>query len=87
MPKMGELTLTSVDEFDFRLLIKALGKGEKGSRALTFDEACLLLEGFAKGKATRAQMASAMMLMRVRGETTEEISGMVIGPGGTPTFL
>jgi len=66
-------------EFDFSLLIKALGKGEKGSRALTFDEACLLLEGFAKGKATRAQMASAMMLMRVRGETTEEISGMVAG--------
>ncbi|MGX9460727.1 glycosyl transferase [Shewanella sp. A14] len=79
MPKIGELTLTSADEFDFRLLIKALGKGEKGSRALTFAEACLLLEGFAKGKATRAQMASAMMLMRVRGETTEEIAGMVAG--------
>jgi anthranilate phosphoribosyltransferase len=79
MPKIGELTLTSVDEFDFRLLIKALGKGEKGSRALTFDEACLLLEGFAKGKVSRVQMASAMMLMRVRGETTEEIAGMVAG--------
>jgi anthranilate phosphoribosyltransferase len=79
MPKIGELTLTSVDDFDFRLLIKALGKGEKGSRSLTFNEACLLLEGFAKGKATRVQMASAMMLMRVRGETTEEIAGMVAG--------
>jgi len=79
MPKIGELTLTSVDEFDFRLLIKALGKGEKGSRALTFAEASLLLEGFAKGKATRVQMASAMMLMRVRGETTEEVAGMVAG--------
>ncbi|CAM4206480.1 glycosyl transferase [Shewanella livingstonensis] len=79
MPKIGELTLTSADEFDFRLLIKALGKGEKGSRTLTFAEASLLLEGFAKGKATRAQMASAMMLMRVRGETTEEVAGMVAG--------
>ncbi|WP_157822167.1 glycosyl transferase [Shewanella sp. Actino-trap-3] len=79
MPKIGELTLTSVDEFDFRLLIKALGKGEKGSRTLTFAEASLLLEGFAKGKATRVQMASAMMLMRVRGETTEEVAGMVAG--------
>ncbi|WP_350431154.1 glycosyl transferase [Shewanella sp. H8] len=79
MPKIGELTLTSADEFDFRLLIKALGKGEKGSRTLTFAEASLLLEGFAKGKATRAQMASAMMLMRVRGETTAEVAGMVAG--------
>ena len=79
MPKIGELTLTSADEFDFRLLIKALGKGEKGSRTLTFAEARLLLEGFAKGKVTRVQMASAMMLMRVRGETTEEVAGMVAG--------
>ncbi|GGB64939.1 glycosyl transferase [Shewanella inventionis] len=79
MPKIGELTLTSAEAFDFRLLIKALGKGEKGSRALTFAEAALLIEGFASGHATRVQMASAMMLMRVRGETVDEVAGMVAG--------
>ncbi|MCL1144308.1 glycosyl transferase [Shewanella gaetbuli] len=79
MPKIGELTLTSVDEFDFRLLIKALGKGEKGSRSLTFAEASLLIQGFAQGKVTQVQMASAMMLMRVRGETVDEVAGVVAG--------
>jgi anthranilate phosphoribosyltransferase len=79
MPNIGELTLAPAQEFDFRLLIKALGKGEKGSRSLTFAEARLLLEGFASGHATRVQMASAMMLMRVRGETLEEVAGMVSG--------
>ncbi|WP_434951215.1 glycosyl transferase [Shewanella sp. HL-SH4] len=79
MPKIGPLELTSVEEFDFRLLIKALGKGEKGSRSLTFAEASLLIQGFAKGKVTKAQMASAMMLMRVRGETVIEVAGVVAG--------
>ncbi|MGI2174256.1 glycosyl transferase [Shewanella ulleungensis] len=79
MPKIGALTLTSAETFDFRLLIKALGKGEKGSRSLTFAEASLLLEGFALGHATRVQMASAMMLMRVRGETVDEVAGIVAG--------
>ncbi|QIR14279.1 glycosyl transferase [Shewanella aestuarii] len=79
MPKIGEIPLTSVDEFDFRLLIKALGKGEKGSRSLTFAEASLLIQGFAKGKVSRPQMAAAMMLMRVRGETINEVAGVVAG--------
>ncbi|WP_434931582.1 glycosyl transferase [Shewanella sp. HL-SH5] len=79
MPKIGPLELTSVEDFDFRLLIKALGKGEKGSRSLTFAEASLLIQGFAKGKVTKAQMASAMMLMRVRGETVAEVAGVVAG--------
>jgi anthranilate phosphoribosyltransferase len=79
MPKIGQLELTSVEDFDFRLLIKALGKGEKGSRSLTFAEASLLIQGFAKGKVTKAQMASAMMLMRVRGETVAEVAGVVAG--------
>ncbi|WP_372941148.1 glycosyl transferase [Shewanella sp.] len=79
MPNIGELSLTSVAEFDFRLLIKALGKGEKGSRSLSFAEASLLIQGFAQAKVTPVQMASAMMLMRVRGETVAEVAGVVAG--------
>ena len=78
MPK-AVFELAPVDEFDFRLFIKALGKGEKGARTLTFAESSLLIQGFAKGKVTQAQMASAMMLMRVRGETAAEVAGVVSG--------
>ncbi|GAA0784518.1 MULTISPECIES: glycosyl transferase [Pseudomonadati] len=78
MPKSA-FELTHREEFDFRLLIKALGKGEKGSRTLTFAESSLLIQGFAKGKVTQAQMACAMMLMRVRGETAAEVAGVVCG--------
>ncbi|WP_394129972.1 glycosyl transferase [Shewanella maritima] len=66
-------------DFDYRLLIKALGKGIKGARSLSIEEAKLLIMGFAAGHVTRAQMASAMMLMRVRGETESEIAGVALG--------
>ncbi|WP_165398939.1 glycosyl transferase [Shewanella maritima] len=60
---------------DFKQLIKALGKGVKGSRNLTLVESQQLFAGFACGLVSQVQMASAMMLMRVRGESAEEIAG------------
>nr|WP_245335315.1 glycosyl transferase [Shewanella sp. WXL01] len=56
-------------------MIKALGKGVKGSRNLTLVESQYLFAGFACGLVSQVQMASAMMLMRVRGESAEEIAG------------
>ncbi|MFS1439016.1 glycosyl transferase [Shewanella sp. 10N.286.48.A6] len=66
-------------DFDSRKLIKAMGKGVKGSRSLNFAEAAYLIKGFASGDISTAQMAAAMMLMRVRGESVEELAGVASG--------
>ncbi|QFU22343.1 glycosyl transferase [Shewanella eurypsychrophilus] len=60
-------------------LIKTLGRGAKGSRALTLSEAHFLITGFADGIGTKVQLAAALMLMRVRGETCEEVAGAALG--------
>ncbi|WP_076409928.1 glycosyl transferase [Shewanella sp. UCD-KL12] len=60
-------------------LVKALGRGEKGSRALTMKESQFLIQGFSQGIGTKAQLAAALMLMRVRGETCEEVAGAALG--------
>ncbi|NRB24239.1 glycosyl transferase, partial [Shewanella sp.] len=63
----------------YQALIKALGRGEKGCRALTLSEAHFLIRGFSDGIGTQVQLAAALMLMRVRGETGEEVAGAALG--------
>lgn len=65
--------------FDARQLIKALGKGIKGSRTLQLNEARQLIVAFAAKQVSSAQMASAMVLMRARGETAAEVAGIALG--------
>ena len=60
-------------------LIKTLGRGAKGSRSLTLSEAHFLIKGFSDGIGTKVQLAAALMLMRVRGETCEEVAGAALG--------
>lgn len=67
------------EDFDHRKLVKTLGKGIKGSRSLNFAEASHLITAFAKGDVSSSQMAAAMMLMRVRGESIEELAGVACG--------
>lgn len=63
----------------YQALIKALGRGAKGSRSLTLEESTFLITGFYDGYGTRAQLATSLMLMRVRGETIDEIAGVTLG--------
>lgn len=63
----------------YQALIKALGRGEKGCRVLTLSEANFLIRGFSDGIGTQVQLAAALMLMRVRGETGEEVAGVALG--------
>ncbi|MBW8183743.1 glycosyl transferase [Shewanella sp. NR704-98] len=63
----------------YQALVKALGRGVKGSRSLTLEESKFLVTGFYDGYGTRAQLATSLMLMRVRGETIDEIAGVTLG--------
>lgn len=61
----------------FAELIKHVGRGEKGRRPLTQDEAHQAMQLFLKGEATLLQMAVLLMLQRVRCETAEEAAGYI----------
>ncbi len=63
----------------YQALIKALGRGAKGSRELTFEESKFLISGFHDGIGSQVQLAAALMLMRVRGESVAEIAGAATG--------
>ncbi|WP_194945069.1 glycosyl transferase [Shewanella sp. TC10] len=79
MVEQHTAAMLDADDFDNRKLVKTLGKGIKGSRSLNFAEASHLITAFAKGDLSSNQMAAAMMLMRVRGESIEELAGVAAG--------
>lgn len=58
-------------------IIRALGRGKKGSRDLTREEARFTMQATLSEVITPAQLGAFLMLMRVKEETSEEIAGMV----------
>jgi len=60
----------------FNLFIKAVGTGERGRRALEFEEARAAGTAILMGEATPAQIGAFFIAMRVKGETAEEIAGL-----------
>ena len=59
------------------LIIRALGRGKKGSRSLTEAEAQFAMSAILNRTITGPQLGALLMLMRVKEETAEEICGMV----------
>lgn len=57
--------------------IKLVGRGEKGRRPLTQNEARDALTLYLDGKAELLQLATLLMLQRVRCETSEEAAGYI----------
>ncbi len=65
-------------EHPFAEFIKILGKGKKGSRALTQDEAYRAMTLILADKVEDIQLGAFLMLMRVKEETAEELAGFVL---------
>lgn len=61
----------------FQAIIKLIGTGERGRRALTFDEARDAVEALLSGEATPAQSGAFLQAMRIKGEDPIELAGMV----------
>lgn len=61
----------------FSEYIKLTGRGEKGRRALTQQEADDALTAYLNGDAELLQLAVLLMLQRVRSETAEEAGGYI----------
>lgn len=64
-------------EHPFADFIRILGKGKKGSRPLTQDEAYHAMRMILAGDVEEIQLGAFLMLMRVKEETPEELAGFV----------
>lgn len=66
-----------MNEHPFAEFIKILGKGKKGSRSLTQDEAYRAMKMIMTDQVEPIQLGAFLMLMRVKEETPEELAGFV----------
>lgn len=64
-------------EHPFSEFIKILGKGKKGSRALTQDEAYRAMTLILNDQVEAIQLGAFLMLLRVKEETAAELAGFV----------
>jgi len=64
-------------EHPFAKFVRILGKGKKGSRSLTEEEAFEAMSMILKGEADDLQVGAFLMLLRVKEESKEEICGFV----------
>jgi anthranilate phosphoribosyltransferase len=60
----------------FRAVIKAVGTGPRGSRALTFDEARSATAALLCGEVSPVQAGAFLIAMRIKGETPTELAGV-----------
>ena len=66
-----------IQEHPFAQYIRTLGKGKRGQRSLTKDEAYTAVKLILENKVEDIQLGAFLMLMRVKEETPEEIAGFV----------
>lgn len=69
--------MTQSPEVQFAGFIATLGRGPGRSRALTREEARIAFGMVLRGDADPHQVGAFLMLLRLRGEDAEEITGMV----------
>ena len=65
-------------EHPFAEFVRILGKGRKGSRGLTQEEARTAFRMILDDEVTPEQLGAFLMLMRVKEETPEEVAGAVL---------
>ena len=65
------------DEHPFAPFVRILGKGKSGSRSLSCDEARQAMGMMLRGEATPEQIGAFLMLLRVKEESADELTGFV----------
>ncbi len=66
---------TPYEEHPFAEIVRILGKGKKGSRPLTQEEAYHAMKMILADEVLPIQLGAFLMLMRVKEETAEELAG------------
>ena len=72
---MTPLTLTTPPEHPFAQFVRILGKGKRGARNLTREEAREAMAMLLDGKVEDSQLGAFLMLLRHKEESAEEMAG------------
>jgi anthranilate phosphoribosyltransferase len=65
------------DEHPFAQYVRILGKGRRGSRSFTQEEAYQAMRMILNGEVEEVQLGAFLMLLRVKEESAEELAGFV----------
>jgi anthranilate phosphoribosyltransferase len=68
---------TSHERFAAAPLIKEIGRGKKGSRSLSRDDARAMYGAMLDGRVSDLEMGGIMLAMRIKGESVDEIAGFL----------
>ena len=63
--------------FQAAAIIKNIGRGKKGARDMTRDEACNLYSHMLDGKVPDLELGAILLAMRIKGESVQEIAGFM----------
>jgi anthranilate phosphoribosyltransferase len=75
-PQSLDLT-AKPNEHAFAQFVRILGKGKTGSRSLTRDEARTAMHMILQGQVKEVQLGAFLMLLRVKEESADELTGFV----------
>jgi len=69
------MTTVTPAEHPFAVFVRILGKGKRGARDLTREEACEAMGMLLDGKVEDTQLGAFLMLLRHKEESAEELAG------------
>jgi anthranilate phosphoribosyltransferase len=67
----------SITSFPAARFIKEIGRGKKGARSMSRDDACQLYAAMLEGRVSDLEMGAIVLAMRIKGESVEEIAGFL----------
>ncbi|MES2758428.1 MAG: DNA-binding protein YbiB [Pseudomonadota bacterium] len=68
---------TNAETFAAAHLIKEIGRGKKGSRSMSRDDARTLYAAMLEGRVADLELGAIVMAMRIKGESVDEIGGFL----------
>ena len=75
LPEPRPLTLHTPAEHPFAEFVRILGKGKRGARGLSREEARAAMTLLLEGKVEDTQLGAFLMLLRHKEESAEELAG------------
>jgi anthranilate phosphoribosyltransferase len=68
---------TFQEKFAAAHLIKEIGRGKKGARSMSRDDAHALYKAMLDGRVSDLEMGAVVMALRIKGESVDEIAGFL----------
>ncbi|QOL51445.1 DNA-binding protein YbiB [Massilia litorea] len=74
---MDNNTTRPTESFPAARFIKEIGRGVKGARSMTREDAAALYGAMLEGRVSDLELGAILMAMRIKGESVEELAGFM----------